>query len=45
MGYENELYNKKFAASLEAAIKAGFILSADREEIMGLASITYRGLR
>jgi hypothetical protein len=38
-------YLKRFAASLEAAIKAGFILSADREEIMGLAAITYRGSR
>ncbi len=36
-------YLKKFETSLTAAIKAGFILTADREEIMGLAAITYRG--
>jgi hypothetical protein len=34
---------KKFEASLDSAIKAGFILPADRKEILGLAAITYRG--
>ena len=36
-------YLKKFEASLESAIKAGFILPADRQEILGLAAIAYRG--
>lgn len=34
-------YLKKFEASLDAAIKGGFILPADREEILGLAKISY----
>jgi hypothetical protein len=41
-GGKNE-YLKKFEASLAAAINAGFILPADRQEIMGLAAIAYRG--
>jgi hypothetical protein len=36
-------YLKKFQASLDSAIKAGFILPADRKEIMDLAAIAYRG--
>jgi hypothetical protein len=36
-------YMKKFEASLTSAIKAGFILPADRQEIMGLAASAYRG--
>jgi hypothetical protein len=36
-------YLKKFEASLASAIKAGFILSADRQEILDLAAIAYRG--
>ena len=36
-------YLKKFEASLAAAIKAGFILPADRREILDLAAIAYRG--
>jgi hypothetical protein len=36
-------YMKKFEASLDSAIKAGFILPADRKEIVDLAAITYRG--
>jgi hypothetical protein len=36
-------YLKKFDASLESAIKAGFILPADKREILDLAAITYRG--
>jgi dienelactone hydrolase len=35
-------YLRKFTASLDAAIKAGFILPADREEILGLASASYQ---
>jgi hypothetical protein len=38
-------YLKKFEASLDSAIKAGFILSADKREILDLAAITYRGAR
>ncbi|MGA9884433.1 MAG: alpha/beta hydrolase domain-containing protein [Candidatus Acidiferrales bacterium] len=34
---------KKFEASLSSAIKAGFILDADRQEILDLAAIAYRG--
>jgi hypothetical protein len=41
-GGKNE-YLKKFEASLAAAIKAGFILPTDRQEIMSLAAIAYRG--
>ena len=36
-------YLKKFEASLASAIKAGFILPADRQEILDLAAIAYRG--
>jgi hypothetical protein len=36
-------YLKKFQASLDSAIKAGFILPADRKEIVDLAAIAYRG--
>jgi hypothetical protein len=35
-------YVKKFEASLASAIKAGFILPADRQEILDLAAIAYR---
>jgi len=36
-------YLKKFTASLDSAIKAGFILKADRKEILELAAVGYRG--
>jgi hypothetical protein len=36
-------YLKKFEDSLESAINAGFILPADRQEILDLAAIAYRG--
>lgn len=36
-------YLQKFEASLSSAIAAGFILPADREEILGLASASYQG--
>lgn len=36
-------YLKKFEASLDATIKAGFILPEDREEIMGLAAHSFTG--
>ncbi len=36
-------YLYKFEAALDSAIQAGFILAADREEILGLAAITYHG--
>jgi hypothetical protein len=36
-------YLKKFQASLDSAIKAGFILPADRKEILDLAAIAYHG--
>ena len=36
-------YLKKFEASLDSAIKAGFILSADRKEILDLAALAYHG--
>jgi Alpha/beta hydrolase domain len=36
-------YLKKFQALLTAAIKAGFILPADKQDIMNLAAIAYRG--
>ena len=36
-------YLKKFEASLDSAIKAGFILSADRKEILDLAAHGYHG--
>jgi hypothetical protein len=35
-------YLKKFEASLDSAIKAGFILPADRKEILDIAAISYR---
>jgi hypothetical protein len=35
-------YLKKFEESLDSAIQAGFILSADREEILGLAALSDR---
>lgn len=36
-------YLQKFEVALDAAIQAGFILAADRGEILGLAAITYQG--
>jgi len=36
-------YLKKFQASLDSAIKEGFILPADRKEILDLAAIAYHG--
>ncbi len=36
-------YLKKFEASLDSAIKAGFILPADRQEILELAALAYHG--
>lgn len=36
-------YLKKFEASLDAAIKAGFIVPADKKEILEIAAISYRG--
>jgi Alpha/beta hydrolase domain len=36
-------YLKKFDASLDSAIKAGFILPADRQEILDLAALAYHG--
>jgi hypothetical protein len=36
-------YLRKFSASLDAAIKAGFLLSEDREEIMGVAALSFSG--
>jgi hypothetical protein len=36
-------YLKKFQASLDSAIKAGFILPADRKEILDLAAVGYHG--
>jgi hypothetical protein len=36
-------YLQKFEASLAAAIQAGFLLPADKQEILGLAAIAYRG--
>jgi len=38
-------YLKKFEASLDSAIEAGFVLPADRQEILDLAAIGYRGSR
>jgi hypothetical protein len=38
-------YLRKFEASLDSVIKAGFILPADKREILDLAAITYRGVR
>lgn len=34
-------YLQRFTTSLDAAIRAGFILAADRDEILALASATY----
>ena len=36
-------YLKKFQASLDSAIKAGFILPSDRQEILDLAALAYHG--
>jgi Alpha/beta hydrolase domain len=36
-------YLKKFEASLDSAIKSGFILPADRKEILDLAALAYHG--
>ncbi|MGO9931940.1 MAG: alpha/beta hydrolase domain-containing protein [Steroidobacteraceae bacterium] len=36
-------YLKKFQVSLDAAINAGFVLAADRQEILDLAAIAYHG--
>ena len=36
-------YLKKFEASLDSAIEAGFILPADKQEILGLAATSFRG--
>jgi hypothetical protein len=36
-------YLKRFQASLDSAIKSGFILPADRQEILDLAAIAYHG--
>jgi hypothetical protein len=33
----------KFQASLDTAIKSGFLLAADRQEIMALAALMYHG--
>lgn len=38
-------YLRKFEASLSSAITAGFILPADRKEILDLAALTYSGSR
>ena len=37
-------YLKRFAVALDRSIRAGFILPADRQEIVGLAGASYRGL-
>ncbi len=37
------VYMKKFEVSLASAIEAGFILPADKQEILDLAAIVYRG--
>jgi len=36
-------YMRKFEASLSSAVEAGFILDADRQEILDLSAIAYRG--
>jgi hypothetical protein len=36
-------YLKKFEASLASAIKAGFILPADKQDILNLAALAYHG--
>lgn len=38
-------YLERFAASLDQAIASGFLLAADREEILALADLTYPGSR
>ncbi|HEX4002473.1 MAG TPA: alpha/beta hydrolase domain-containing protein [Candidatus Acidoferrales bacterium] len=38
-------YLRKFEAALDSAIRAGFILAADRQEILELAAMTYPGSR
>ena len=38
-------YLRKFQVSLDAAIEAGFILPADRKEILGLAEVAYPSAR
>jgi hypothetical protein len=38
-------YMKKFEKALNKQIKAGFILAADREEILGVAKLSYQGSR
>jgi hypothetical protein len=37
-------YLKKFEASLDAAIAAGFIVPEDRPEVMGLAAFSFHGM-
>jgi hypothetical protein len=37
-------YMRRFGASLSAAIDAGFILAADRDEILKLAELSYHGV-
>lgn len=38
-------YLKKFETALDSAIQSGFLLAADRQEILGLAALAYRGSR
>jgi hypothetical protein len=38
-------YMRKFEASLSSAIRAGFVLSDDRQEILDLASLAWTGSR
>jgi Alpha/beta hydrolase domain len=38
-------YLRRFAGALESSIKAGFILPEDRQEILDLAAVSYRGAR
>lgn len=38
-------YLERFTAALDSAIRAGFLLAADREEILALAAATYPGGR
>jgi len=37
-------YLERFAAALDSAIQAGFIVAADREEIVDLAAATFPGV-
>jgi hypothetical protein len=37
-------YLKRFAVALDRSIQSGFILPADRQEILDLAAASYRGL-